>query len=365
MGQLLKHLEQHAKTSAKLLNGGNRCPRCSTSFTLSKTLRRHVNKNRCRNIHVKEEQQEEEVVVEELATSDENVDDSEEMDMEEMEELGCSTSLFRFACVLCSRMFTSYGSMCRHRRLAHGRYGICCARGLTSRKRKCCAPIRIKNLLVGTHCHQDIPTFSANVHHNLLHFLQGKRTHLRSLPPSEDVLLKERVVQDTDAAEMAKNRWSWGETSYNIEELLRLDVPLQQALFRGLHLLHEPLDTSQCRAEAEEPVRSIISALQLQPNALKRTEKIQEEKEMKTESGEKAELDAVDPRPELSGEWTRPKSYICSPCGQSFSDFLILLEHQRCSHSNVWCTHIQLDASMQCVTGELSEQIVRSVSRST
>ena len=95
------------------------------------------------------------------------------------------------------------------------------------------------------------------------------------------------------------------------------------------------------------------------------TEKIQEEKEMKTESGEKAELDAVDPRPELSGEWTRPKSYICSPCGQSFSDFLILLEHQRCSHSNVWCTHIQLDASMQCVTGELSEQIVRSVSRST
>ena len=90
-----------------------------------------------------------------------------------------------------------------------------------------------------------------------------------SLSSQEDVLLKERVVQDTDAAEMAKNRWSWGETSYNIEELLRLDVPLQQALFRGLHLLHEPLDTSQCRAEAEEPVRSIISALQLQPNALK------------------------------------------------------------------------------------------------
>ena len=64
--QLLKHLETHSKTtsppplppsssstsssSSQLTNGTNRCPRCSTSFSLRKTLKRHMKKNRCRGV---------------------------------------------------------------------------------------------------------------------------------------------------------------------------------------------------------------------------------------------------------------------------------------------------------------------------
>ena len=64
--QLLKHLETHSKTpssppppplpassssspsTSQLTNGTNRCPRCSTSFSMRKTLKRHMKKNRCR-----------------------------------------------------------------------------------------------------------------------------------------------------------------------------------------------------------------------------------------------------------------------------------------------------------------------------
>ena len=133
-------------------------------------------------------------IVTELAsvTSDDNMDDhmdgSEEIDMEASSELGFSTSLFRFACTVCSRMFTSYVNMCRHRRLAHGRYGgICSGSQFTSHKRKYSLFFKstpAKNMLVGTRCLQQKPVFSDNVHHNLCYYLEGKRLHLRSLQPT-------------------------------------------------------------------------------------------------------------------------------------------------------------------------------------
>ena len=69
----------------------------------------------------------------------------------------------------------------------------------------------------------------------------------------------------------------------------------------------------------------------------------------------------IQQRPELSGEWTRKKSYICSPCGKMFEDFLALLDHQFVNHPGVCCTHVQLDQSMEeQVADELTEQITRS-----
>ena len=121
-------------------------------------------------------------------TSDDNMEEMEEMDMESSLKLGFSTSLFRFACTMCSRMFTSYGSMCRHRRLEHGRYGGICSTSLfTTHKRKYSSFFKstpTKNMLVGTRCLQQNPVFSDNVHHNLCNFLEGKRLHLRSLQPT-------------------------------------------------------------------------------------------------------------------------------------------------------------------------------------
>ena len=52
--ELLSHLEAHDKKPdgdhpESLANGANRCPRCSTAFSMKKTLRRHLKKNRCRD----------------------------------------------------------------------------------------------------------------------------------------------------------------------------------------------------------------------------------------------------------------------------------------------------------------------------
>ena len=61
----------------------------------------------------------------------------------------------------------------------------------------------------------------------------------------EEVLLNEKLAPDASLMEIPTDRWTWGETSYNIQELLRLDVPLQQALFRGLNLLKKEAAPSQ------------------------------------------------------------------------------------------------------------------------
>lgn len=65
---------------------------------------------------------------------------------------------------------------------------------------------------------------------------------------------------------------------------------------------------------------------------------------------------------QFSGEWTRSKIYICSPCGRIYDDYLALLDHQQSDHSSVWCSHIQLDPASDRtgLAAELTRQIQRS-----
>ena len=222
------------------------------------------------------------------------------------------------------------------------------------------------------------------------------------------MLLNEKLAPDASLMEIPTDRWTWGETSYNIQELLRLDVPLQQALFRGLNLLKKEAAPSQDSGGDSNGVGNSNSSSSVsisisssngkgnieikgesngestgESNGESNGEASGEGNGERNDNGDERELDFISTlqlkpvmkvesiqenqvsRPELSGEWTRPKSYICSPCGEPFHDFFALLDHQQDSHSNVWCTHIQLDQSMESVTGELSQQIVRSVSHST
>ncbi|XP_021934548.1 uncharacterized protein LOC110837065 isoform X3 [Zootermopsis nevadensis] len=46
---------------------------------------------------------------------------------------------------------------------------------------------------------------------------------------------------------------------------------------------------------------------------------------------------------ELSGEWVRPRSYICAACGVMFGDLWDLEDHKYSQHPNVWCTHYEFD----------------------
>lgn len=202
---LLKHLETHPHVSPsgtnELINdeehrGTNRCPRCSTAFSLRKTLMRHIKKNRCRgggSNSGPQSKTESEISVhsEEISNSNDDdttrrEDESEEMDMEASLKLGCPTSLFRFACTLCAKMFNSYVNMCRHRRLAHGRYGICSPHWLLSRKLSGKPMINHSVPLPamtnqGIQNSLDFSHFVQNANENLSRHLDGKKIHIKSI----------------------------------------------------------------------------------------------------------------------------------------------------------------------------------------
>ena len=183
--------------------GTNRCPRCSTAFSLRKTLMRHIKKNRCRggNPPLPEtpdsrSKPESETGIQSRETSDLGEDylamspeeESEEMDMEASLRLGCPTSLFRFSCTLCSKMFNSYVNMCRHRRLAHGRYGICSPHWLLSRKlsNKPFLKNAVQSSISSSRNSINFPDLShivTNANDNLNQFIDGKRNHIRSVAP--------------------------------------------------------------------------------------------------------------------------------------------------------------------------------------
>lgn len=46
---------------------------------------------------------------------------------------------------------------------------------------------------------------------------------------------------------------------------------------------------------------------------------------------------------ELSGEWVRPKNYLCAACDAKFKNLYDLEDHKWNNHPNVWCTHFEFD----------------------
>ena len=179
----------------------NRCPRCSTAFTLRKTLVRHIKKNRCRGGNLsgpvlpKTERSPQSVDTTEPCDDYVREEESEEMDMEASLKLGCPTSLFRFACTLCFKMFNSYVNMCRHRRLAHGRYGICSPHWFLSRKLpgksmlRHSVPLSVASSDTLQNS-QDLTYIIQNAHHNFHQFIDGKASHIRSITVAVSIILK-------------------------------------------------------------------------------------------------------------------------------------------------------------------------------
>lgn len=46
---------------------------------------------------------------------------------------------------------------------------------------------------------------------------------------------------------------------------------------------------------------------------------------------------------EISGEWVRPRSYLCGTCCAKFTNLWELEDHKWVSHPNVWCTHYEFE----------------------
>jgi hypothetical protein len=165
---------------------------------------RHIKKNRCRGgnpptlpgIPDPRSKPELETGIQSGATSDPGDDylamgpeeENEEMDIEASLRLGSPTSLFRFSCTLCNKMFNSYVNMCRHRRLAHGRYGICSPHWLLSRKLSSKPSLKhaVQSPISSSRSFQsscDLSHIVNNANDNLNQFIDGKRNHIRSVAP--------------------------------------------------------------------------------------------------------------------------------------------------------------------------------------
>ena len=126
----------------------------------------------------------------------------------------------------------------------------------------------------------------------------------------------EHVPTTPAAGDQNENRWSWRSTSYrNFDLLNTLDLPLQQVFCRGLKVgkLREPGEPQT--EPSQSNLNAAMAALQLRH--VRSSTAINPELRTETNSIRKI-------RSELSGEWTRVKNYICSPCGHIFQDFLSL-----------------------------------------
>ncbi|XP_049796141.1 uncharacterized protein LOC126212780 [Schistocerca nitens] len=56
----------------------------------------------------------------------------------------------------------------------------------------------------------------------------------------------------------------------------------------------------------------------------------------------------------LSGEWVRPRSYVCIACSRTFPDLCELEEHHVAAHPNVICTHFELEGQSEVANGPSS-----------
>lgn len=173
--------------------------------------------------------------------------------------------------------------------------------------------------------------FVHNSYENSTRFLDGNPSLASS---SDDATESDEEMQNVISA-----RWTWGDTcGYNVDELSKRSIPLQMTLLRNLKTMEAQRATPQVDEDVNEDV-NILSYLDLRPSK---------------NSQETPKQTTV---PVFSGEWTRPKIYICLSCGQKYLDLCRLLDHQRSDHSLVECRHIELDEDVQ------SEDLINALTK--
>ena len=134
---------------------------------------------------------------------------------------------------------------------------------------------------------------------------------------------------------------------------MRLDVPLQQALFKGL---------ASWRADTEEAAGtsqpdSLTSALQLRAVVAEQPPAPLPLPLPPTTSTSTTTRPNRPPVVEFSGEWSRLKVYLCAPCGRIFDDFYQLHDHQAESHASVLYRHVEVDETWRAALDQLRSQV--------
>ncbi|KAG8224487.1 hypothetical protein J437_LFUL003210, partial [Ladona fulva] len=287
---------------------------------------------------------------------------------------------FRYTCGVCQKMFTNYVNMCRHRRLAHGasqakvtgRKGGAAAgvkqgggdSGSSSRSQ---SPVVVSQTGTGERGqHRDLldgepsssssssvpspcpyqPPYAANdpetlfytrlagnIRDNLLNYLDGKLNRDNSNKRSKDDEY-EVIVENGDDSNKIEPYLSWEKYNFpkDFQQMSFWDISTQLVVRNNM-----------IRASNTPPVEQPAVPAFPQTLALVETSKAAEiTKDLKTEEATE-ETDVEGEWPGLSGEWIRPRSYICCACASRFNDLWSLEDHQYSKHPNVWCTHLEVE----------------------
>ncbi|XP_039279219.1 uncharacterized protein LOC111064391 isoform X2 [Nilaparvata lugens] len=266
-------------------------------------------------------------------------------------------------CSVCNKVFCSIGNMTRHQRVAHG---------INPRKKSPVRKIKIdqkmnvftesqthdgdeRRLLHDVYSNAQNPTdnennpnsFTRNVKENLLHHLDGKLdsqevlehdVKSRSVPvpkrrlsfsASFSSVERGKVKDEANKEELpispksSIEKYSFpknydgcgGLTSY-LKDMSHLDLFTQKAMrFTPQNACFE-----SGGASASE-FRDIPTCLEL----------------VKTERSDQDDVPVEEV--EFSGEWTRPRRYICSVCNYCTGELWDIEEHKLALHPNVWCPH--------------------------
>ncbi|KAF4529694.1 hypothetical protein B566_EDAN010780, partial [Ephemera danica] len=313
---------------------------------------------------------------------------------------------FRYTCTVCNKMFTNYVNMCRHRRLAHGTIGkhtkpqkSCetvtsdeCPSPQTSiesSKQVECESAAPPSVLLSSVKQNESPSVdesnltkvSCKIPNNLLNYLDGKlqpgssckdfdmgRTvsltkelTITALPMEEPENSKNNSVdessesQDYSSADdivtptSHSHRLAWEKYSFpknyrggtvdmpELEDLSYLDIGTQLAI--KSKAADKALTGNESGKEKEWTVATFLwQELALIEAPLKPVEEIEPPVDLETEGDDQEKT-------KLSGEWIRPRSYICCTCADKFADLWELEDHMYAAHHNVWWTFLELDAS--------------------
>lgn len=285
-----------------------------------------------------------------------------------------------YKCNVCSKTFNLYLNLCRHHHAAH-------ASKIMKKKeiRPKCSNNEAKENDDATHDNSQTNTnnhvvpvspppdpetlffsrVASNIRENLLHHLDGKldsqevmeydlnsNTSTRSkilnfsatfMPEKESSGEEKQSVHsdksNQQSAKITPEKFNFpknydgrcGLTLY-IKDMSHLDISTQMTMRRNLQRL-SCLSGEETNKDKVEDIPSGLSLVNRggAEFAAMFGEPVVDEGEGEGEGGL-----------ELSGEWTRPRSYICAACGFKSSGMWEVEEHKAALHPNVWCPHIEV-----------------------
>ncbi|XP_071451067.1 uncharacterized protein [Hetaerina americana] len=290
---------------------------------------------------------------------------------------------FRYTCGVCQKMFTNFVNMCRHRRLAHGatqakavgrKVGASSAGKGQAGGRDSESSSRSQSPVVVSQAsergHRDLldgepssssssvpspcpyPSAAAaandpetifytrlagNIRENLLNYLDGKLNKLNSSDKqSKDETKGAGYENEGDEEVKLEPTWEKYNFPKDFQQMSYWDISTQLVVRNNLKKVSNApsVEPDPEHRPAFPETLALVETNKSGDQANKEEVVLKSKLEEEVVEGEWSGL---------SGEWVRPRSYICCACASRFCDLWALEDHKLARHPNVWCTHLEVE----------------------